>query len=109
MIIPYVLLFFAIIAEIIATSALKLSLGFTRLIPSMTVIVGYGIAFWLMSLVLKSLPVGIVYAIWCGVGIIGMALIGAVVFHESFGLMQLAGTVLILAGVIVLTLTTNSM
>ena len=66
---PYVLLGIAIVAEVIATSALRASEGFTRLLPAVIVVFGYGISFYCLSLTLKSLPVGIVYAIWAGVGI----------------------------------------
>lgn len=105
---PYVLLFFAIIAEVIATSALKLSHGFTKLLPSIVVIIGYSLTFWLMSLALKELPVAVVYAIWCGIGIIGMAIIGVVYFNEVFGGWHFLGTSLIMAGVITLSVATNA-
>jgi small multidrug resistance pump len=105
---PYVLLFFAIIAEVIATSALKLSHGFTKLLPSIVVIIGYSLTFWLMSLALKELPVAVVYAIWCGIGIVGMAIIGVVYFNEVFGGWHFLGTALIMAGVITLSVVTNT-
>ncbi|MGE8475654.1 MAG: DMT family transporter, partial [Paraburkholderia hospita] len=63
---PYALLGIAIVAEVIATSALRASEGFTRLVPALVVLLGYGISFYCLSLTLKSLPVGIVYAIWSG-------------------------------------------
>ena len=67
---PYVLLAIAIVAEVIATSALRASEGFSRLLFSVVVVVGYGIAFYCLSLTLKSIPVGVVYAVWSGVGIV---------------------------------------
>lgn len=100
----YIILFFAILAEILATSALKLSEGFSKLIPSIVVICGYCLAFWLMSITLKALPVGIVYAIWSGFGIIGIAIIGVLFFKEAFTLWHFLGISLIIAGVIILSL-----
>ena len=70
----WLILAVAIVAEVIATSALKLSDGFTRLWPSLLVVVGYGTAIYLLSLTLKVIPVGIVYAIWSGIGIVLIAL-----------------------------------
>ena len=66
----YLLLGIAIVAEVIATTALKASAGFSRLGPSLLVVIGYGLAFWLLSLVVRSVPVGIAYAIWSGAGIV---------------------------------------
>lgn len=100
----FVLLFFAIIAEIIATSALKLSDGFSKLAPSIVVLIGYFAAFYMMALTLKTLPLGIVYAIWSGLGIVGIACIGVVWYGESFGLWHFVGTGLILIGVVILSL-----
>lgn len=105
----YLLLLFAVIAEIIATSALKTSNGMTRLVPSLIVAGGYSVAFWLMSICLKTLPVSIVYAIWCGLGILGISLIGIFYFKELFGLWHAVGMACILAGVVILSLVTNSL
>jgi multidrug transporter EmrE-like cation transporter len=104
----YVLLLFAIAAEIMATSALKISNGFSRLVPSVVVILGYSAAFWLMSLTLKTLPVSVVYAIWSGLGIIGITFIGVWLFNETFGWWHLLGTFFILLGVTVLSLITQT-
>lgn len=103
----YGILFFAVIAEIIATSALKLSNGFSRLYPSLVVIAGYSTAFWLMSVALKTLPVGVLYALWCGLGILGIALIGVFYFKETFGIWHFLGTGLIIAGIAILSLVTE--
>ena len=70
----YLFLAIAIIAEVAATSALKASEEFTRLVPSIIVIVGYGIAFYLLTLVLRVIPIGITYAVWSGVGIVLVAI-----------------------------------
>ena len=72
----YVLLAVAIVAEVVATSALRASEGFSRLVPSVIVVIGYGISFYLLSLTLKSLPVGVVYAVWSGAGIVLITLVG---------------------------------
>lgn len=98
----FVYLVLAIMAEVIATSALKASLGFTRPLPSMIVVVGYGVAFYLLSLVLKTLPVGVAYAIWAGLGIVLVTLVGIVVFGEKPDLPAVVGISLIVAGVVML-------
>lgn len=98
----------AIVAEVIGTSALKGSEGFTRIWPSVAVVAGYGIAFWMLSLTLKTIPVGIAYAVWAGAGIVLMALIGWVVFQQKIDAMGLLGIGLILSGVLVLNLFSKS-
>ncbi|MGM0834301.1 multidrug efflux SMR transporter [Halomonas qinghailakensis] len=98
----FVYLVLAIVAEVIATSALKSSMGFTRPLPSVMVVVGYGVAFYLLSLVLRTLPVGIAYAIWAGLGIVLVTLVGIVVFGEKPDLPAVIGISLIVAGVVVL-------
>jgi small multidrug resistance pump len=101
---PYALLAVAIVAEVIATSALRASEGFTRLVPALVVLLGYGISFYCLSLTLKSLPVGIVYAIWSGVGIVLITLVAIVVYGQVPDLAAVAGLGLIVAGVVVLNL-----
>ncbi|RUR34972.1 multidrug efflux SMR transporter [Vreelandella andesensis] len=98
----FVYLVLAIVAEVIATSALKSSVGFTRPFPSIMVVVGYGVAFYLLSLVLRTLPVGIAYAIWAGLGIVLVTLVGIVVFGEKPDLPAVVGISLIVAGVVIL-------
>jgi small multidrug resistance pump len=95
----YAFLGLAIVSEVIATSALKASDGMSRLGPAAIVVIGYAIALYLLALSLKSLPVGFVYAIWAGLGIIGVALIGAALFGESFTTVKVAGIAMIVAGV----------
>jgi small multidrug resistance pump len=104
----YILLFFAIVAEIIATSSLKVSYGLSKLYPSLVVFAGYGLSFWLMAIVLKVLPVGVVYAIWAGLGIVGIVAISIFYFQEPFTIWHLTGISLIVLGVAVLSLLTNS-
>ncbi|MGQ7261276.1 DMT family transporter [Vreelandella sp. V005] len=98
----FVYLVLAIVAEVIATSALKASIGFTRPVPSIIVVVGYGLAFYLLSLVLRTLPVGVAYAIWAGLGIVLVTLVGIVVFGEKPDLPAVMGIGLIVAGVVML-------
>lgn len=97
---PFALLGFAIAAEIVATSALKASDGMTRVVPAVLVVAGYGVTFYLLSLSLRTLPVGFVYAIWSGLGLIGVTLVGIALFAEGMTALKLAGMVLILAGVV---------
>lgn len=99
---PYIFLAFAIVSEVVATTALKASAEFTKPIPSIIVVVGYAISFYLLTLVLRSLPVGITYAIWAGMGILLIAVIGAVYYREIPDLPAVVGMVLIIAGVVVL-------
>ncbi|WP_409518724.1 DMT family transporter [Paraburkholderia sp. LEh10] len=104
---PYALLAIAIVAEVIATSALRASEGFTRLVPALVVLLGYGISFYCLSLTLKSLPVGIVYAIWSGVGIVLITVVAIVMYRQIPDLAAVAGLGLIVAGVVVLNLFSN--
>ena len=92
----------AIVSEVVATSALKAAEGFTRPLPSLVVAVGYGIAFYCLSVVLRTLPLGVTYAIWSGVGVALVALVGWLVYGQSLDLAAVIGLTLIVAGVIVL-------
>ena len=98
----YFYLALAIVAEVAATSALKASEEFTRLWPSLIVVVGYGMAFYLLTLVLRSIPVGISYAIWAGVGIVLVAVVSAIVYRQIPDLPAIIGMALIIAGVVVI-------
>ncbi|WP_040728281.1 multidrug efflux SMR transporter [Thiomicrorhabdus sp. Kp2] len=100
----YLYLGLAIVFEVIATSFLKLSDGFTNLWPSVVVIVGYGLAFYFLGLTLKELPIGVTYAIWAGLGIVLLALIGMMFFKQIPDLAAWIGMGLIMAGVIVIQL-----
>ncbi|MGF6538912.1 small multidrug resistance pump [Paraburkholderia youngii] len=101
---PYALLAIAIVAEVIATSAMRASDGFSRLLPSMVVVLGYGIAFYCLSLTLRSIPVGIVYAIWSGAGIVLITLVALVLYRQVPEVPAIIGLGLIVAGVAVLNL-----
>ena len=96
----YLYLTIAIIAEVIATNALKASEEFTRLIPSIIVVVGYGTAFYFLSLVLKVIPVGIAYAIWSGMGIVLVAVVAAILFKQIPDWPAIIGMILIITGVL---------
>jgi small multidrug resistance pump len=101
---PYALLAIAIVAEVIATSAMRASDGFSRLLPSAVVVLGYGIAFYCLSLTLRSIPVGIVYAIWSGAGIVLITLVALVLYRQVPDVPAIIGLGLIVAGVAVLNL-----
>ncbi|WP_370654309.1 multidrug efflux SMR transporter [Hydrogenophaga sp.] len=92
----------AIVAEVIGTTALKASESFTRLVPSLIVVVGYGVAFYCLSLVLKSVPVGIAYAVWSGLGIVLITAVAWLLYGQRIDLAGLLGMGLIIAGVVVL-------
>ncbi|PVA08253.1 DMT family transporter [Thalassorhabdomicrobium marinisediminis] len=100
----FIYLFVAVIAETIGTTALQASQQFTRLGPSVTAIVAYGISFYLLTLTLKVLPVGVMYAIWSGSGIVLIAIIGWVVFRQTLDLPAIIGMAMILAGIVVIQL-----
>jgi len=100
----YLYLAVAIVAEVIATSALKSADGFTRLGPSLLVAAGYGIAFYCLSQVMKTVPVGVAYAIWSGAGIVLIALVGWLVLKQRLDLPAVLGMGLIVAGVAVIQL-----
>ena len=104
----WVYLLLAIVSEVVATSALKSSESFSRLWPSVLTVVGYGVAFYLLSLTLRELPVGIAYAIWSGVGIVLVSLAAVVLFGQKLDLPALIGMGLIVAGVIVINVYSKS-
>ena len=98
----------AIISEVVATSALKASNGFTQLWPSLLVIAGYAIAFFFLSLTLRTMPVGIAYAIWSGIGIVLVTFIAWFVFGQSLDTPAIIGLTLIITGVVVLQIFSKS-
>jgi multidrug transporter EmrE-like cation transporter len=98
----------AIIGEVIATSFLRASAGFTQLVPSIVVVIGYCVTFYFFSLALQTIPVGIGYAIWSGVGIILVSIIAFFAYGQSLDLPALIGIGLILAGVLVINLFSHS-
>ena len=101
---PWFYLILAIAGEVVATTALKASEGFTRLGPSLIVVAGYGFAFYLLAQVLRTIPLGVTYAIWSGVGVAAVTLIGWLVYGQRLDLPAILGIGLIVAGVLVLNL-----
>ena len=99
----YWYLIIAILAEVLATSALKQSDGFSRLLPSV-VMVGYGASFYFLSLVLRTIPVGVAYAVWAGLGIVLISIVAAVLYDQKMDMPAVLGIGLIISGVVVLRL-----
>ena len=100
----YLYLFVAIVAEVVGTLALKATEGFTKLVPSLIVIAGYAVSFYFVGLALKSMSIGVAYAIWSGVGLALVAIAGMVLYKQLPDLAALVGILLILAGVVVINL-----
>ena len=97
-----VLLGIAIVSEVFGSTMLKLSQGFSKPLPSIGVVIGFGVAFYCLSLALKSVPLGMAYAIWSGVGIVLTAIIGIVLFGDKIDVWGIIGIAFILIGVIIL-------
>lgn len=104
----YVYLFFAVMAETIGTTALQASQQFTRTGPTVLVVVAYAVSFYLLGLTLKYMPVGVVYAIWSGLGIVLIAAIGFIVFKQRLDLPAVIGLCMILSGILVIHLFSNT-
>ena len=98
----YIFLIFAIIAETIGTTSLQASQQFTRFWPSVVVVIAYGVSFYLLAQTLRVMPVGIVYAIWSGLGIVLIAAIGYLVFGQKLDLPAVIGLALIIGGIVVI-------
>ncbi len=101
---PYFLLAFAILFEVFATTCMKFSNGFTKTLPSALSILGYGVSFYCLSQTLNAIPTGIAYAVWSGVGIVLISVLGIVLFKQRLDAPALIGIALILAGVLVINL-----
>ncbi|MAM35816.1 MAG: QacE family quaternary ammonium compound efflux SMR transporter [Euryarchaeota archaeon] len=104
----WIYLAFAIGSEVVATSSLKSTEGFTKLWPSLLVLAGYSAAFYFLSLTLDTIPIGVAYAIWSGVGVAAIVLVSVVVFDQKIDLAGMVGIGLIIAGVVVLRLYSES-
>lgn len=100
----WVILIIAVFGEVVATTSLKLSEGFTKLVPSVVVVIGYAIAFYCLSLTLKSIPLGIAYAVWSGLGIVTVSIFGWLLFGQKLDFWAILGMLLIVSGVVVLNL-----
>lgn len=98
------LLIVAISCEVVATTALKATEGFTRPLPVLVCLVGYGLAFFFLSLVLRTMPVGIVYAVWSGTGVVLITAVGWVLYRQALDAPAVVGIALIVAGVAVINL-----
>ena len=105
---PWLLLGTAIVAEVIGTSALNASAGFTRLGPSLVVVAGYGVAFYLLSLTLRHAPAGVAYAAWSGLGIVLIAAVGWLFYGQRLDAPALIGMALIVVGVLLMNLSSTS-
>ena len=100
----WVYLGLAIVSEVLATASLKSTEGFTRLVPSIVVLVGYSAAFYFLSLTLDTIPIGVAYAVWSGVGVATITLVSFVLYDQKIDFAGLVGIGLIVAGVVVLRL-----
>lgn len=104
----WLFLFIAIVGEVIGTTALKASNGFSKLIPSIVTVIGYSFTFYFLSLALKSIPVGLGYAIWGGVGIILISAIGYFIFKQTMDLPAIIGIILIILGTLIINIFSKS-
>lgn len=104
----FLILFFAILSEVIGTVSLKLSNGFTKPVPSIVVVIGYGASFYLLSLALKAMPIGVAYAIWSGVGLILTVIAGMIVWRETLDWARVIGIILILVGIVFINVISKS-
>ncbi|GAB5376522.1 MAG: SMR family transporter [Acuticoccus sp.] len=105
----YLFLAIAIVGEVIGTTALARSESFTKLVPSLVTVLGYAVAFWFLSLPLRVLPTGVVYAIWSGMGIVLISAIGWIWFRQTLDFAALLGIGFILTGVIIVNAFSSSM
>ncbi|CAE6947832.1 Ethidium bromide-methyl viologen resistance protein EmrE [Pseudomonas marincola] len=104
----YLYLAIAITAEVIATTSMKALNGFSKPLPLLLVVVGYAISFWMLSLVVKTIPVGVAYAVWAGLGIVLVSIAAAVLYQQTLDLAAIAGMALIIAGVVVIQMFSRS-
>ena len=99
---PYIYLMIAVAAEVVGTTALKASDTFTKIVPTISMVIAYGCAFFFLSLVMRSLPVGITYALWCGFGIILVSFASLYLFGETLDMPAIIGIAFIIGGIIVI-------
>lgn len=104
----YLFLSIAIAAEVIATTSMKALDGFNKPLPLMLVVVGYGLSLWLLSLVVKTIPIGIAYAVWAGLGIVLVSIAALFVYEQKLDLPAIFGMSLIVVGVVVIQLFSNT-
>lgn len=96
--------FLAVLSEVIATMSLKFSEGFTKLVPSVIVVIGYGLSFYLLSISLKEIPIGIAYALWSGIGIVLTVIAGMIIWREPLDWARVTGMALIIGGIAIINL-----
>jgi small multidrug resistance pump len=106
--IKWIYLGIAIVSEVIASSALRASDGFTRLGPTLALVIGYGISFYFLSLTLRTIPMGIAYAVWSGVGILLICIVGWFLFEQKLDLPAIIGLFFIITGVVILNVFSKS-
>lgn len=104
----FIFLAVAILAEVAATTALRASQGFTQVVPSVIVVVGYGTAFFFLSLTLRDMPIGIAYAIWSGLGIVLISVLAWAIYGQKLDGPALLGMAFIVAGVLIINLLSDS-
>lgn len=104
----YLLLGVSIVFELLGTSFMKMSDGYSRLFPTVGVFIFYGIAFYVLATIMDALPLNVTYATWSGVGLVATAIIAVIVFGETMNVYNIIGIILILAGVLVLNLLGNT-
>jgi small multidrug resistance pump len=104
----WVLLIIAIVLEVAGTTCMKLSHGFTRLLPSVLMFLFYGACFGVFALAVKKIEISTAYAIWCGVGVALISAVGCAFFKESVGALKIAGFILVIAGVVALTISSKA-
>jgi small multidrug resistance pump len=98
----WLLLLLAVVCEVVGTSAIKYSNGFTKIVPSIVVFIGFGVAFYILSITLKVIPIGMAYAVWSGLGIVLISIIGHFVFQQRLDAPAFLGMSFILVGVIIM-------
>ena len=98
----WLLLLLAVVCEVVGTSAIKYSDGFTKIVPSIVVFIGFGVAFYILSMTLKVIPIGMAYAVWSGLGIVLISIIGHFVFQQRLDAPAFVGVSFILIGVIIM-------
>jgi len=105
---PYLILMLAVLAETIGTTALQASQQFSKPLPSIIVVIAYGVAFYLLAIALKTFPVGVAYAMWSGFGIVFVSIIGFMVFGQKLDLAAIIGLAMIVGGILVINLLSNT-
>ena len=108
MITAYILLLIAIAVEIAATASLKFTDGFTRVVPTVAVLFGYGISFYLLSIIVKTVPVGVAYAIWSGLGIVGTSIAAYFLYSQRLSVVTMVGMSFIIFGVVLMQYSNSS-